>query len=46
MQFNMPPPFINESNNVFPFERKSMNESNASEFDFFRLLANAAFDCL
>ena len=31
-----------ESNDVFPFEQKSTNESNASEFVFFQLLANDA----
>ena len=42
MQCNVPPPSVNDSNDVLPFEQKSTNESNASEFVYFRLLANAA----
>ena len=42
VQCNVPPPFTIDSNDVFLFEQKSTNESNASEFVFFQLLANDA----
>ena len=42
VQCNVPPTFAIDSNDVFLFEQKSTNESNASEFVFFQLLANDA----
>ena len=46
VQCNVPPPFAIDSNDVFPFEQKSTNESNTSEFVFFQLLANDALTVL
>ena len=46
MQWNVPPTFAIDSNDVLPFEQKSTNESNASAFVFFQLLANDALIAL
>ena len=46
VQCNVPPTFAIDSNDVFPFEQKSTNESNASEFVFLQLWANDALSVL